>query len=102
MRTKFPPTVMIFGVVEDSKGQIMTTPFLPQGLRVNADAGAYVETLQTTAVGLYWIDSAVNEGRPCVYRKDSVRAHKAPKTQDWMDSQEFSSSCHTKLLMAAF
>ncbi|KAM3183277.1 hypothetical protein ACTXT7_010668 [Hymenolepis weldensis] len=40
--TKFPATLMVFGVVR-SEGHIMTPPSFPQGCRVNADA--YVETL---------------------------------------------------------
>ncbi|KAM3187451.1 hypothetical protein ACTXT7_002302 [Hymenolepis weldensis] len=59
MRTKFPQTVMVFGVVAvvvvvSSEGHIMTPQFFPQSLRVNADidADAYVETLHTIVVGL--------------------------------------------------
>ncbi|KAM3188368.1 hypothetical protein ACTXT7_000342 [Hymenolepis weldensis] len=42
MSTKFPPTVMIFSVVKVSEGHIMTPPFFPQGLRINADPDADV------------------------------------------------------------
>ncbi|KAM3187865.1 hypothetical protein ACTXT7_001461 [Hymenolepis weldensis] len=46
MRTKFPATVMVFDVVVvSSEGHIMTPQFFSQGLRVDADADAYVETL---------------------------------------------------------
>ncbi|KAM3185119.1 hypothetical protein ACTXT7_006994 [Hymenolepis weldensis] len=57
MRTKFPPTVMIFSVVR-SEGRIMTPSSFPQGFRVNADA--YVETLQTI-VFMPCIDSVKKE-----------------------------------------
>ncbi|KAM3174537.1 hypothetical protein ACTXT7_010324 [Hymenolepis weldensis] len=58
-----------------------------EGLRVNADADAYVETPQTIATKPLWIDSVANGGGPSL------------ETQDWMDGREFSSSRHTKLLM---
>ncbi|KAM3171270.1 hypothetical protein ACTXT7_016956 [Hymenolepis weldensis] len=49
---------------------IVTPPFLSRGPRVNADAvanadaDAYVETLQTIVVKPPWIDSVANGGRP--------------------------------------
>ena len=58
MCTKFPATVMVFGV--SSEGHIMPPHFFPQGLRVNADT--YVETLQTIVKP--WIDSVANESLP--------------------------------------
>ncbi|KAM3170943.1 hypothetical protein ACTXT7_017601 [Hymenolepis weldensis] len=73
----------------------------PQGLRVNADVEAYVETLQATVVKPPWIDSVVNGGRPpCVFQPDSLPSHKALKPQNWMDRRESSSSCHTRLMVA--
>ncbi|KAM3177740.1 hypothetical protein ACTXT7_003953 [Hymenolepis weldensis] len=75
---------MIFGVVKGGEGW---------SLRVNADADAYVEILQTIVVKPPWIESVANGGRP--------PPHKAFKTHDWMDGREFSSSCHTKLLIAS-
>ncbi|KAM3175869.1 hypothetical protein ACTXT7_007657 [Hymenolepis weldensis] len=75
------------------------------GLRVNADADtdadAYVETLQTIVVKLPWIDSVTNGGRPYVFQQESAASHKAPKTLEYMDGQEFSSSCHAKLMAAS-
>ncbi|KAM3170963.1 hypothetical protein ACTXT7_017561 [Hymenolepis weldensis] len=66
------------------------------GLRVNAGAGgdaeANVETLQTIVVKPSCIDSVASGGRLCVFQQDSAPFHKALKTQDWMDSREFSSS----------
>ncbi|KAM3177963.1 hypothetical protein ACTXT7_003501 [Hymenolepis weldensis] len=81
---------------------IMTAPLLfPQGLGVNADADAYVETLQIIVVNL-WIDSVFNGVRPpSVFQQDSAPFYKAVKTQDWMDGQELSPSCHTKLMVAS-
>ncbi|KAM3184378.1 hypothetical protein ACTXT7_008479 [Hymenolepis weldensis] len=40
----------------------MTPQLFPQGLRVNADADAYVETLQTTDVKQSWVDRGADEG----------------------------------------
>ncbi|KAM3187693.1 hypothetical protein ACTXT7_001806 [Hymenolepis weldensis] len=77
MCTKFPPTVMIFGVVVvvvRSEGHIITPPFFPQGLRVNADAGANVETFQTTVAKLPRIDSIANGGRPPM-SSSKIRIH---------------------------
>ncbi|KAM3172537.1 hypothetical protein ACTXT7_014320, partial [Hymenolepis weldensis] len=64
----FPPTVMVLGavIIVSSEGHIMTPQFLPQGLRVNADvdadADAYVETLQT--IGVKPCIENISNGRP--------------------------------------
>ncbi|KAM3179359.1 hypothetical protein ACTXT7_000760 [Hymenolepis weldensis] len=50
--------------------------------RVNADANAYVETIQIIVVKPFWIDSEANGGRPYVFQQDSPPSHKALKTQD--------------------
>ncbi|KAM3185178.1 hypothetical protein ACTXT7_006878 [Hymenolepis weldensis] len=82
MPTKFPATMMVFGI----------------GLKVNADADAYMENLQDIVVKSLWRDSAANGRRPYVFQEDLSPFHKAVKTRDWMDDQEFSSSCHNKLI----
>ncbi|KAM3177933.1 hypothetical protein ACTXT7_003575 [Hymenolepis weldensis] len=61
MRTKFPPILMVSGA----------------GLRVNADADAYVETLQTIVKPC--IDNVVN-GRSSFLKQDLASPHKAHKT----------------------
>ncbi|KAM3171007.1 hypothetical protein ACTXT7_017471 [Hymenolepis weldensis] len=99
MRTMFPKAVMVIGVVKGNAGHIMAPPFFPRGLRINtdADADAYVGTLQTIAVKPPWIESVANGGRlPCVFQQDSAPPNKALKTQDLMDGQEFSLSYKTK------
>ncbi|KAM3176745.1 hypothetical protein ACTXT7_005906 [Hymenolepis weldensis] len=68
MRTKSKPTLMAFGVV-NNEGHIMTSPFFPQDLRVDADASPP------------WIDSVAN-GKPYVFQQDSAPSHKALRTQD--------------------
>ncbi|KAM3171004.1 hypothetical protein ACTXT7_017476 [Hymenolepis weldensis] len=88
-------TVVVFGVVKSNEGHITTPPFLSQGLRVNADAGAYVETLLTAVVKPPWINSIANGGRSHIFQQDSTPSHKSHKG---LDSQELSSSCDTKLM----
>ncbi|KAM3186988.1 hypothetical protein ACTXT7_003223 [Hymenolepis weldensis] len=83
------------------EGHIMTPQFFPQGLRVNADVDAYVETLQTVVVRPPWVDSMPNRGRLDVFHQDSVPSHEVLKIQDSMDGGEFSSSCHAKLMPAS-
>jgi DDE superfamily endonuclease len=78
MHTKFPSSVMVFGVVTN-EGHVMPPYFFPQGLRVNADA--YIETLDTIVKP--WIDT-VAQGRPYVFQQDSAPAHTASKTQEWL------------------
>ncbi|KAM3182979.1 hypothetical protein ACTXT7_011264 [Hymenolepis weldensis] len=68
---------------------------------VNAYADTYVEILQTIAVKPRWIDSAAYGGRPYVFQQDSALSHEALKTQGWMDSREFLSSSHTKIMPAS-
>ncbi|KAM3173692.1 hypothetical protein ACTXT7_012046 [Hymenolepis weldensis] len=66
---------------DSSEGYIMTPEFLQQGPRVNADADAYVETLQTIVKPL-WIDSVANGGRPYVFQQDLTLSHEPSKTQN--------------------
>ncbi|KAM3177496.1 hypothetical protein ACTXT7_004423 [Hymenolepis weldensis] len=50
MRTKFPSTVIVFGVVSSEGEAHEDFSIFPQDLRVDADGDAYVETLQTICV----------------------------------------------------
>ncbi|KAM3183734.1 hypothetical protein ACTXT7_009791 [Hymenolepis weldensis] len=54
------------------------------GLRVNADADAYVKTLQTIVVKPPWIDSVANGGRPSVLQQDLAPSHEALKIHNCM------------------
>ncbi|KAM3180098.1 hypothetical protein ACTXT7_016967, partial [Hymenolepis weldensis] len=73
-------------------------------LRVNvhagadADADAYVKTLQTIVVKPPCMDSVASGERPHVFQQDSAPSHKALESQDYMDGREFPSSCHTELM----
>ncbi|KAM3180169.1 hypothetical protein ACTXT7_016841 [Hymenolepis weldensis] len=83
MHTKFPATVMAFGVV--SSEEHTTAPqFIPQDLKANADTYAP------------WINSAAN-GRPFyVFLQDSASSPKVQNPE--LEGREFSSYCHTKLV----
>ncbi|KAM3177970.1 hypothetical protein ACTXT7_003508 [Hymenolepis weldensis] len=81
--TKFAPKVVVI-----ERAAHHDSPIFPQGRRVNTDADAYVEILQTIIVKL-WIDSVANGVRPpYVFQQDSAPSHKAVKTQDWMGGRE--------------
>ncbi|VUZ41425.1 unnamed protein product [Hymenolepis diminuta] len=67
------------------------------GIRVDADTDTCVKTLLTIVVKPHWIDSVANGGRSYVFQRDSAPSQKALETPEWMDSREFSSSCHTEL-----
>ncbi|KAM3175288.1 hypothetical protein ACTXT7_008820 [Hymenolepis weldensis] len=83
MYTNFPPTVMLFGVMKGSEGGAHNhSPIFPQDFRINTDADAYVETLQTIVVKPPWIDSAANGGRSYIFQQDSAPSHKPLKSQD--------------------
>ncbi|KAM3185466.1 hypothetical protein ACTXT7_006273 [Hymenolepis weldensis] len=77
MRMTIPTAVMLFDiVVKASEGHLMTSPLFPQGLRVNADTDAHVETLPIIVVKPPWIDSVDNGERlPCVFQQDSAPSH---------------------------
>ncbi|KAM3170916.1 hypothetical protein ACTXT7_017650 [Hymenolepis weldensis] len=83
--------------VLSSEEHIMTPPFFPQELRVNPDADAYVETLQII-VKPPWMNNVANGGRLYVFQQDSASFHKASNSRNWMESLEFPSFCHTKLM----
>ena len=60
MQTKFPATVMVFGVFS-SEGHVMLPYIFPKGLKVNTDE--YLKVLEMHV--LPWI-CKVAAGRPCV------------------------------------
>jgi len=59
MHTKFPATLMVFGVVSN-EGHVMPPPFFPQNLKINATA--YINVLKTVVKP--WNDGICN-GRLC-------------------------------------
>lgn len=62
MCTKFPPPVMVLGIVSH-EGRVITPYFFPQGLRVNATAR--VEVLE--AMVKPWIKD-VTQGQSCIFQ----------------------------------
>ena len=81
MKTKFPATVMVFGVVS-SEGHIMPPHNFEVGLKVNTKV--YLDMLKS--VGVPWC-SQVAGGRPWVWQQDSALAHKSKETQAWLQKE---------------
>ena len=79
MKTKFPHTVMVFGVVS-SEGHVMPPHIFETGLRVNSEI--YIEVKQT--VDFPWMKK-VARGRPWVFQQDSAPCH----TSDKIDQATF-------------
>ena len=75
MKTKFPATVMIFGVVS-SEGHIMPPHIFEVGLKVNTKV--YLDVLKS--VVLTWCNQVAGD-RPWVWQQDSAPAHKSKETQ---------------------
>ena len=78
MKTKFPLTIMVLGIIS-SDGDVMPPHFFEPGTRLTADS--YVDVL--TNVVKPWMDVKAN-GRDYVFQQDSAPAHKAKKTQAWL------------------
>ncbi|KAM3186550.1 hypothetical protein ACTXT7_004121 [Hymenolepis weldensis] len=67
-----------------------------KGLRVNANADAYVETLQTIVVKLPWIDSVAN-GKPSM-SNNKIRLYPMEISNPGLDDREFALLHDTKLM----
>ena len=81
MKTKFPATVMVFGVVS-SEGHIMPPHILKVGLKVNTKV--YLDVLKSVVIP--WCNQVAG-GRPWVWQQDSVPAHKSKETQAWLQKE---------------
>ena len=75
METKFPATVMVFGVVS-SEGHIMTPHIFEVGLKGNTKV--YLDVLKSVVIP--WCNQVVG-GRPWVRQQDSAPAQKSKETQ---------------------
>ena len=75
MKTKFPATVMVFGVVS-SEGHIMSPHIFEVGLKVNTKV--YLDMLKSVVIPWY---NQVAGGRPWVWQQDSAPAHKSKETR---------------------
>ena len=81
MKTKFPATVKIFGVLS-SEGHIMSSHIFEVGLKVNTKV--YLDVLKSVAI--LWC-SQVAGGRPWVWQQDSAPARKSKETQAWLQKK---------------
>ena len=75
MQTKFPATVMVFGVVS-SEAHIMPPHIFEVGLKVNTKV--YLDVLKSVVIP--WCNQVAN-GRNWVWQQDSAPAHKSKETQ---------------------
>ena len=78
MKTKFPATVMVFGVVS-SEGHIMPPHIFEVSLKINTKV--YLDVLKSVVIP--WCNQVAG-GRPWVCQQDSTPAHKSEETQAWL------------------
>ena len=81
MKTKFPGTVMVFGVVS-SEGHIMLPHIFEVGLKINTKA--YLDVLKSVVIP--WCNQVAG-GRPWVWQQDSSLAHKSKETLAWFQKE---------------
>ena len=81
MKTKFPATVMVFGVVS-SESHIMPPHIFDVGLKVNTKV--YLDVLKSVVIP--WCNQVAG-GRPWVWQQDSAPAHKSKETQAWLQKE---------------
>ena len=94
MKTKFPATVMVVGVVS-SEGHIMPPHIFEVGLKVNTKV--YLDVLKSVVIP--WCNQ-LSGGRPWVWQQDSAPAHKSKETQAWLQKEcyRFAPFSHRPLL----
>ena len=89
IKTKFPATVMVFGVVS-SKVHIMPPHIFEVGLKVNTKV--YLDVLKSVVIP--WCNQVAG-GRPWVWQQDLAPAHKSKETQAWLqECYDFVSFSH--------
>ena len=81
MKTKFPATVMVFGVVS-SEGHIMPPHIFEVGLKVNTKV--YLDVLKSVVIP--WCNQVAGD-RPWMWQQDSAPAHKSKETQAWLQKE---------------
>ena len=81
MKTKFPATVMVFGVVS-SEGHIMPPHIFEVGLKVNTKV--YLDVLKSVVIP--WCNQVAGS-RPWLWQQDSAPAHKFKETQVWLQKE---------------
>ena len=94
MKTKFPATVMVVGVVL-SEGHIMPPHIFEVGLKVNTKV--YLDVLKSVVIP--WCNQVAG-GRPWVWQQDSAPVHKSKETQAWLQKEcyDFVPFSHCPLL----
>ena len=78
MKTNFPATVMVFGVVS-SEGHLMPPHIFEVDLKVNTKA--YLDMLKSVVIP--WCNQLAG-ARPWVWQQDSAPAHKSKETHAWL------------------
>ena len=81
MKTKFPATVMVFGVVS-SEGHMMPPHIFEVGLKVNTTV--YLDVLKSVVIP--WCNQMAGN-RPWEWQQDSAPAHKSKETQAWLQME---------------
>ena len=81
MKTKFPVTVMVFGVVSN-EGHIIPPHIFEVGLKVNTKV--YLDVLKSAVIP--WCNKVAG-GRPWLWQHDSAPAHKSKETQVWLQKE---------------
>ena len=81
MKTKFPATVMVFGVVS-SEGHIMPPHIFEVSLKVNTKM--YLDVLKSVVIP--WCNQVASD-RPWVWQRDSAPVHKSKETQVWLQKE---------------
>ena len=81
MKTKFPATVIVFGVVS-SEGHIMLPHIFKVGLKVNIKM--YLDVLKSVVIP--WCNQVAG-GRPWVWQQDSAPTHKSKETPAWLQKE---------------
>ena len=81
MKTKFPATIIVFGVVSN-EGHIMPPHIFKVGLKVNTKV--YLDVLKSVVIP--WCNQLAG-GRPWVWQQDSAPAHKSEETQAWLQKE---------------
>ena len=78
MKTKFPATVVVFGVVS-TESHIMPPHIFEVGLKVNTKM--HQDVLKSVVIP--WCNQVAGS-RPWVWQQDSAPAHKSKETQSWL------------------
>ena len=79
MKTKYPETVMVFGVIS-GEGDVMPPHIFQKGLRLNSEI--YIKVLEEKVFP--WIQGVAGD-RPWVWQQDGAPCHTSDRTADWLE-----------------